>query len=213
MEWIDISVPLKTGMVHWPGDPKVSIKRVRDAEKGDRNTLSEMCMGAHSGTHMDAPLHFVRGGAGIDRFPLDIAIGRAKVIEIGDVESIKTEELERHDIRRGERILFKTKNSSHVWQSDEFVEDFVHISIEAAVFLAERGVGLIGVDYLSVGGYKRDGSEVHQTLLGAGIWLIEGLDLFKVSAGEYELVCLPLKIVDGDGAPARAVVRPLSGRK
>ena len=212
MEWIDISVPLKSGMVHWPGDPEVKIERVRDAEKGDRNTLSEMCMGAHTGTHMDAPLHFVRGGAGIDQLPLDVAMGRARVIEINDAESIKVEELERHDIGHGERILFKTKNSSHVWQKADFVEDFVFVSVEAARFLVERGVALIGVDYLSVGGYKQDGSEVHHALLEAGIWLIEGLDLSQVSAGEYELVCLPLKIVDGDGAPTRTVVRPFSGR-
>ncbi len=213
MDWIDISVPLKSGMVHWPGDPEVKIERVRDAEKGDRNTLSEVCMGAHTGTHMDAPLHFVRGGAGIDQLPLDVAMGRARVIEIEDGESIKVEELQKHDIRRDERILFKTRNSSHVWREADFVEDFVYMSIEAARSLVERGVSLVGVDYLSVGGYKKDGSEVHQTLLQAGIWLIEGLDLSKVSAGEYDLVCLPLKIVDGDGAPARAVVKPLSSRK
>ena len=213
MDWIDISVPLKSGMVHWPGDPGVKIERVRDVEKGDRNTLSEVCMGAHTGTHMDAPLHFVRGGAGIDQLPLDVAMGRARVIEIEDGESIKVEELQKHDIRRDERILFKTRNSSHVWREADFVEDFVYMSIEAARLLVERGVSLIGVDYLSVGGYKKDGSEVHQTLLQAGIWLIEGLDLSKVSAGEYDLVCLPLKIVDGDGAPARAVVKPLSSRK
>jgi len=209
MEWIDISVPLKSGMVHWPGDPEVKIERVRDAEKGDRNTLSEMCMGAHTGTHMDAPLHFVRGAVGIDRLPLDVVMGQARVIEIDDVESIKVEELGKHDIRRGERILFKTKNSFHVWQKADFVEDFVYISTEAARFLVERGVSLIGVDYLSVGGYKGNSSEAHTTLLGAGIWLIEGLDLSKVNAGDYELICLPLKIVDGDGAPARAVVKPL----
>ena len=213
MDWIDISMPLKSGMVHWPGDPGVKIERVRDVEKGDRNTLSEVCMGAHTGTHMDAPLHFIRGGAGIDQLPLDVAMGRARVIEIEDGESIKVEELQKHDILRDERILFKTRNSSLVWREVDFVEDFVHMSIEAARFLVERGVSLIGVDYLSVGGYKKDGSEVHQTLLQAGIWLIEGLDLSKVSAGEYDLVCLPLKIVDGDGAPARAVVKPLSSRK
>jgi len=209
MEWIDISVPLKSGMVHWPGDPEVKIERVRDAEKGDRNTLSEMCMGAHSGTHIDAPLHFVCGGAGIDQLPLDVAMGRARVIEIEDAESIKVEELQKHDICRGERILFKTKNSSHVWRKTQFVDDFVYIPIEAAKFLVERDVALIGFDYLSVGGYKKDGSEVHNILLEAGIWLIEGLDLSKVGAGDYEFICLPLKIVDGDGAPARAVVRPL----
>jgi len=209
MEWIDISVPLKSGMVHWPGDPEVKIVRVRDAEKGDRNTLSEVCMGAHTGTHMDAPLHFIRGGAGIDRLPLDLAMGQVRIIEIDDVESIKPRELEKHRISRGERILFKTRNSSQVWQSSSFIENFVFISVEAARFLIERGVSFIGIDYLSVGGYKRDGSEVHKALLAAGIWIIEGLDLSKVSAGQYELVCLPLRIVDGDGAPARAVVRPV----
>jgi arylformamidase len=207
VEWIDISVPLKTGMVHWPGDPGVKIERVRDAEKGDRNTLSELCMGAHTGTHMDAPLHFIRGGAGIDQLPLDIAMGQARVIEIDDGESIKLEELQKHEIGRGERILLKTSNSSYAWQRSGFVEDFVYISLEAARSLVESGVSLIGVDYLSVGGYKREGSEVHKTLLEAGIWLIEGLDLSKASAGQYELVCLPLRIVDGDGAPARAIIR------
>jgi len=162
---------------------------------------------------MDAPLHFVHGGKGIDQVTLDVLMGNARIIEIDDGESIKVEQLQKHDIRCGERILFKTKNSSHVWQRDDFTEDFVYISTEAAKFLVERGVILVGVDYLSVGGYKRNGTEVHQALLGGGVWLIEGLDLSKVSAGDYELVCLPLRIVDGDGAPARAVVRPLAGRK
>jgi arylformamidase len=209
MEWIDISVPLRSGMVHWPGDPEVKIERVRDAEKGDRNTLSEVCMGAHTGTHMDAPLHFIRGGAGIDRLPLDLAMGQVRIIEIDDVESIKPRELEKHHISRGERILFKTRNSSHVWQSSSFIENFVFISVEAARFIIERGLSFIGIDYLSVGGYQRDGSEVHKALLAAGIWIIEGLDLSKVSAGQYEMVCLPLRIVDGDGALARAIVRPV----
>jgi arylformamidase len=156
---------------------------------------------------MDAPLHFIRGGAGIDQLPLDIAMGQARVIEIDDGESIKLEELQKHEIGRGERILLKTSNSSYAWQRSGFVEDFVYISLEAARSLVESGVSLIGVDYLSVGGYKREGSEVHKTLLEAGIWLIEGLDLSKASAGQYELVCLPLRIVDGDGAPARAIIR------
>jgi arylformamidase len=213
MTWIDISVPIESGMVHWPSDPEVRIERIKDVEKGDSNTLSEICMSAHAGTHMDAPLHFVRGGKGIDQMPPDVSLGRARIIEIDDVESIKVVELHKHGINRNERILFKTKNSSHVWHNTDFVEDFVNISKEAAAYLVECGVMLIGIDYLSVGGYKKDGSKVHQTLLGAGIWLIEGLDLSKVAAGEYELVCLPLKIVDGDGAPARAVVRPLAGSK
>jgi arylformamidase len=208
-EWIDITVPLRSSMVHWPGDPPVTIERIYDMELGDGNTLSKISMGAHTGTHMDAPLHFINRGTGIDKMPLDITIGRARLIEISDNESIKPEELSRFQIRHGERILFKTRNSYRVWKADSFVEDFVYISDEAALFLAEQGVRLVGIDYLSVGGYKDGGSYVHETLLGNGVWIIEGLDLSGVGPGEYELICLPLRIVNGDGAPARAVVKPV----
>ncbi len=156
---------------------------------------------------MDAPLHFIRQGIGIDKMPLDTTMGRARVIEIQDTESIKPEELVRNRIRRGERILFKTRNSLRVWQTDTFSEDFVFISKEAAHFLAERKVRVIGVDYLSVGGFKRDGSETHRTLLEGGVWIIEGLDLSRVKPGKYDLICLPLKLEQGDGAPARAILR------
>ena len=207
--WIDISVPLRDSMVHWPGDPPVTVKLVKDIEQGDSANVSVLSMGAHSGTHVDAPLHFIRQGTGIDMMPLDATIGKARVIEIKDAESIKPEELLPHRLRRGERILFKTRNSSHVWQTDEFVEDFVFISDDAARFLVERGVRMVGVDYLSVGSYKHGGSYVHKTLLGGGIWIIEGLDLSRVIPGKYELICLPLRLIQGDGAPARAIVRPV----
>ncbi len=206
--WIDISVPLRDSMVHWPGDPPVTVKLVKDIEQGDSANVSVLSMGAHSGTHIDAPLHFIRQGTGIDMMPLGATIGKARVIEIKDTESVKPEELLPHRLRRGERILFKTRNSSHVWQTDEFVEDFVFISDDAARFLVERGVRMVGVDYLSVGSYKHGGSYVHKTLLGGGIWIIEGLDLSRVIPGKYELICLPLRLVRGDGAPARAIVRP-----
>ena len=178
-------------------------------ERGDGNNLSMISMGAHTGTHMDAPLHFIAGGTGIDNMPLDITMGRARVIEIKDGESVKPGELIPFQIGRDERILLKTSNSYRVWKDDSFVEDFVFISDEAALFLAEQGVKLVGVDYLSVGSYAGGGSYVHRTLLGAGIWIIEGLDLSRVEPGDYDLVCLPLKIVDGDGAPARAILRPV----
>lgn len=206
--WMDISVPLKDAMVHWPGDPAVSVRRARDMDRGDSVNLSQISMGAHTGTHMDAPLHFLPLGDGIDTVPLETVMGRARVLEIKDEESIKPEELARHRIRRGERILFKTRNSPRVWQSDRFVDDFVYISDAAADYLVDRGVRLVGVDYLSVGSAK-GGSYVHKTLLSGGVWLIEGLDLSPASAGKYDLVCLPLKLVGGDGAPARAVLRPL----
>src|SRR5579885_414636 len=130
--------------------------------------------------------------------PTEATMGRARVIEIQDRESIKPDELRPHTIQRGERLLFKTLNSARCWQTDQFIEDFVYISQEAARYLAELGVQTVGVDYLSVGGYKKDGPQTHQALLGAGIWVIEGLNLAQVAPGSYELLCLPLKIAGGD---------------
>jgi arylformamidase len=209
LPWVDISVTLRNGMVHWPGDPPINIKRVKDIEHGDTANLSMISMGAHSGTHIDAPFHFIKQGIGIDKMPLNTTVGRARVIEIHDSQSIKPEELAHHRIRGGERILFKTRNSSRGCQTDTFIEDFVFISDEAARFLVECGVRVVGVDYLSVGGFKRGGSYVHKTLLEGGAWLIEGLDLSQVSPGKYDLICLPLKLDHGDGAPARAILRPV----
>ena len=206
--WIDVSVTLKTGMVHWPGDPPARISHALEIERGDPCTVSLLEMGAHTGTHMDAPAHFVRGGVGIDDMPPDAAIGSARVISIRDRKSIKREELLRHAIRRGERVLLKTHNSDHCWDTDRFVEDFVYLSAGAAEYLAERQVRLVGVDYLSVGGFRADGVESHQALLRAGIWIIEGLNLKQVPPGRVHLLCLPLKLGGGDGAPARALVRP-----
>jgi arylformamidase len=205
--WIDISVPLRTGMVHWPDNPPVSIERMLDIERGDVANVSIISMGAHTGTHMDAPLHFFRTGRGLDTMPLTATIGRARVIEIRDPESIKPEELRPHRIQRGERVLFKTRNSARCWQTDDFVEDFVYISQEAARYLAAKQVQTIGVDYLSVGGFFKDGVETHHALLEAGIWIIEGLNLANVAPAIYELVCLPLKIQGSDGAPSRAILR------
>ena len=206
--WIDVTVPLRTGMVHWPGDPPARISHALDMERGDPCTVSLLEIGAHTGTHMDAPAHFVRGGVGIDALPLDTAIGSARVIAIQDPESIKPEELRRHRLRRGERILFKTGNSARCWDKDSFVEDFVYISAAAAQYLAERQVRLVGIDYLSVGGFRADGVETHQALLQAGIWIIEGLNLKRVRPGRVQLVCLPLRIAGADGAPCRAILRP-----
>ncbi len=205
--WIDVSVPLRSGMVHWPDNPPVRIERMLDMERGDAANVSLISLGAHTGTHMDAPVHFVRGGEGMDRMPLDATVGRARVVGIQDPTSIKPDELRPLGLAPGERVLFKTLNSSWVWQTDEFIEDFVYVSQEAARYLVECGVRTVGVDYLSVGGFHKDGVETHEALLGAGIWVIEGLDLSEVEPGEYELICLPLKVQDSDGAPARAILR------
>jgi arylformamidase len=205
--WIDISVPVRNGMVHWPGDPDFHIERAEDQDKGDVATVSRMTLGVHTGTHMDAPLHFIRGARSIDQMPLDATIGPARVIPIADPKSIKRDELTRHSIAAGERILFKTLNSARAWKAGAFDENFVFISQDAARYLADLGVRTVGVDYLSVGGYREDGPETHHALLGAGIWIIEGLDLSAVEPGAYELVCLPLRLMGSEGSPARAILR------
>ncbi len=207
--WIDISVPVHNGMVHWPGDPAFHIERALDQEKGDAATVSKMTLGVHTGTHMDAPLHFIRNARSIDQMPLDATVGRARVIQIDDPKSIRREELLGHAISAGERVLFKTVNSGHVWNSDQFEENFVFIAQDGARYLAEQGVLCVGVDYLSVGGFREDGPETHHALLDAGIWIIEGLNLKDVGPGEYELACLPLKLMGSEGAPARAIIRPV----
>lgn len=206
--WIDVSVPLRTGMVHWPGDIPVKIERTRDMASGDRITQSKLSMGVHTGTHMDAPVHFIRGEAGMDAMPLDTTNGKARIIPIRDPVSIQAEELGHHDIQTGERILFKTLNSPRCWERDHFFEDYVFLSREGARFLAERRIRAVGVDYLSVASME-DGVATHVTLLSAGIWIIEGLNLTNVPPGPCELACLPLKLSGADGAPARAMVKPL----
>ena len=205
--WIDISVPLYTGMAHWPDNPPVRIERMLDLSRGDAANVSKIELGAHTGTHMDAPRHFLADGAGIDEMPFEATIGSARVIRIEHPQAILPEELEAHHLQAGERVLFRTQNSERCWNTDQFVEDFVYISAAAAQFLADRQVRTIGVDYLSVGGYVHDGVATHQILLSAGIWLIEGLDLSAVQAGTYELVCLPLRIAGAEGALARAILR------
>ncbi|MBM3778791.1 MAG: cyclase family protein [Acidimicrobiia bacterium] len=205
--WIDISVPLQTGMVHWPGDPAVQIARTSDIARGDHANVSTIVMGAHTGTHIDAPLHFLEAGAGIGEMPLEAVIGPARVVAVPD-RRIGRAALEALDPQPGERLLFKTSNSDADWVLHPFQEDFAHIALDGAELLAARGVRTVGVDYLSVGGFRTDGTAVHRTLLGAGIWIIEGLRLLHVPPGAYDLICLPLRLVHGDGAPARAVLRP-----
>jgi arylformamidase len=209
--WIDVSVPLKSGMAHWPGDIDISVSRVSNMEEGDVCNVSRLQMGAHTGTHMDAPLHFVNRAVSIDRMPLEATVGEARVIEIDTPVAIERADLERFQIEPGERILIKTRNSSRCWETDEFIEDYVYISEDGAKYLVERGVRTVGIDYLSVAGYFKDLVETHVALLQAGIWIIEGLDLRQIPPGRYDLVCLPLKLMGADGAPARAILKTIAG--
>ena len=206
-DWIDVSLPVRDGMVHWPGDTPFERKMSLRIADGDLVNLSQITGSAHTGTHMDAPLHFIPNARSIDSMPLSATIGRARVIGIEDPEAIQVSELVRHKIAQGERILFRTVNSGRAWKTDSFEEDYVYINPEAAVYLAGIGIQTVGVDYLSVGGFHFGNAETHRALLGAGIWVIEGLNLEDVEPGDYEMICLPLKLVGADGAPARAVLR------
>jgi arylformamidase len=206
--WIDVSLPLRNGMVHWPGDPAPRFERVMTIARGDPADVSVLAMSAHTGTHIDAPRHFLRGQAGVDEVPLQAMIGAARVIAIRDPEAITAAELRRHRIRRGERVLFRTRNSDRSWDRRRFTKNFVAVSRDAADLLAARRVLAVGVDYLGVGVPGPEGHEVHRILGRAGVYIIEGLLLAQVRPGRYDLCCLPLRIADGDGAPARAALRP-----
>ena len=183
-------------MVVYPGDPSFSIERVMSLAKGEIANVSQMELGVHTGTHVDAPLHFVDGAAAVESLDLDVLVGPARVVEVigdGDVGP--------ETVPDGvERVLFKTRNSA-AWARDAFYEDYASISPKAASRLVEAGVKLVGIDYLSVGGV-----ETHETLLRAGVVAVEGLDLRQIEPGTYTLVCLPLKLEGSDGAPARAIL-------
>lgn len=205
--WIDVTVGLKDGMPHWPGDPACKIRRVVSMDDGAVCNLTHLSMSAHTATHMDAPRHFIADGQTMEQMPMEAVIGRCRVIEMKSRSQISAKELQSLRLRRGERVLFKTRNSARSWKMDEFDKDFVSIRQDAAAYLVEREVMTVGVDYLSIGGFEKDGVETHQIMLGAGIWVIEGLDLSKVKPGSYDLICLPLKIIGADGAPCRVVLR------
>ncbi len=213
-EWIDITVPMPVDkpMQYFPDDPQPpKIERIFDVDKGDRVTMSQININSHNGTHIDAPLHFIYGGSSIDEMPLDTTVGPARVIEIKDNESIKVKELEPYNIRSGERILFKTQNSEKAYKSDKFVEDYVYMATETAHYLAERKIRLVAIDYITIGSYhdKKNIGETHETLLKAGVYILEMINLSGVKPGEYELLCLPLRMERGDAGPCRAILRPV----
>jgi len=209
---------VRDGMVHWPGDSDCEITLALKLGAPDPNrpgaispcNLTHLSLSAHTGTHMDAPRHFLAGGRTMESLPLNAVVGPCRVIEIKNKTVITVDELRTHKLKRGERILFKTRNSTKSWtlaKSGRFDTAFVYISADTARYLVERGVMTVGVDYLSVGGWLKDGVECHRILLGAQVWIIEGLNLSKIKPGAYDLVCLPLKILGSDGAPARAILR------
>ena len=180
-----------------------------DMSRGDACNLTTLSASAHSGTHVDAPLHFLPDGDSMDGLAFEALIGPARVIGLDSVEAIGSAELRSAMIGAGERILFRTRNSDRRLLEGPFTEDFVYLTVDGARYLADRRIQTVGIDYLSIGGIKHDLAETHSALMEAGIWIIEGLDLTHVLPGRYEMICLPLRIAGAEGAPARAVLRRL----
>jgi arylformamidase len=208
--WIDVTAALDPARTPvYEGDPPMKFEFVKDMRKGDALTLSAYSLGAHSGTHIDAPMHFVAGAASIDHVPLTPLIGPARVIDIPDqVQAIDAAELNRHAWRGAQRVLFRTRSSLRGWmESPTFHRDFAYIAPDAAQLLADAGVQLVGIDYISAEQFGAPAPRTHRILLGKGIPIVEGLALAGVRAGDYDLIVLPMKVAGHEGAPARAVVR------
>jgi arylformamidase len=203
----DVTLTLRPGMTTWGGEPGPEITPLRRIARGDTANVSTITFGDHTGTHVDPPVHFIDGGPTVDQLPLDALIGPCVVVEYDGAGHVSADWLGRRGVPADtKRILIKTSNSQ-LWndQTQKFTRDFVAVDASAARWCVERGMRLVGVDYLTIEpqGPEKAGYPTHHTLLGAGVVIIEGLDLRGIAAGRYELICAPLKIAGGDGAPAR----------
>lgn len=201
----DVSLTIRPGMVVWPGDMGVRLEQVKSQAAGDRANVGSIQLGLHTGTHVDAPRHFIAGAAGVESLALDALIGPVWVADMGPIRAISADDLAHADVPgNARRLLLKTGNG-RLWADDAFHDDFAHLTPDAARWIVGRGIGLVGVDYLSVEAFEGSG-DTHEILLGAGVAVVEGLNLTDVEQGWYQLCCLPLKVLDGDGAPARVVL-------
>ncbi|MEA3178054.1 MAG: arylformamidase [Gammaproteobacteria bacterium] len=208
--WIDVSAPIdpKTAPVY-PGNAPVKLDFMLYYDKGDKLALSSYSLGAHTGTHVDAPLHFIKGGMSVDLVPLDHLVGPARVIDCSpDAKLIDAAELNKHDWKGARRILFRTRNSRNHWMTDPtFHEDFTYLAPDAAQLLADAGVELVGIDYLSIEKFHSPEPKTHLALLTKGIPVVEGLSLADVAPGDYDLIVLPIRITGHEAAPARAILK------
>ena len=207
---IDISVAISPDLPIWPGSPDICLDRRLSLEKGDIANDTTIQFSVHTGTHVDAPSHFVHDGYSVEQMPLDVLVGEAIVVDLSDVDAITPDMLDNLDLPAGvQRLLIRTRNSN-LWEQQvkEFQTDFVALTAEAAQWIVDRGIRLIGVDYLSVQRFY-DGSDTHLNLLNAEVIIVEGLNLASVRPGRYELICLPIKLAGAEGAPARALLKSL----
>jgi len=199
----DVSVPLRAGMPTYAGEPGPELHYLKQIARGDSANVTALSLGSHTGTHVDAPHHFLDGSSTVEAMSIEALVGPALVIELAKQNHITADDLEASTIQRSTtRLLLKTPNSPF-WDDDEFHTDFVGLTGDAARWLINRGFVLVGIDYLSIEQFRSPTHEVHKILLEAGVIIVEGLDLRHVSAGDYTLVCAPLKVVGADGAPAR----------
>lgn len=207
MRIYDISIPISEGMPIYPGDPPVMIERVSQIEKGDAANVSRLSLGNHTGTHIDPPVHFIPGGKTVDQLDLNVLYGPARVVDMTHIErSITAKDLQGTKLaKRFSRILIKTRNSL-LWTKPGFQKDFVALTEDAAQWLVDCGVKLVGIDYLSAELFDASEPRAHRVLLGEGVIIVEGLNLRDIAPKNYTLACLPLKIRGGDGAPARAIL-------
>lgn len=206
--WIDVTTTITNGMVHWPGDAEVVISKTSSIEKGDEANVTALCFSAHVSTHVDAPRHFIAGGKDVTEIDLNAMLGLAKVFSIQNTETINLDEIKNFKISEGDRVLFRTRNSNKDWPKLPFLKNHVYLETDAASYLCDKGIACVGIDYLSISGEK-NAAEVHKLLLQKEIVIIEGLMLDEVDDGDYEMICLPLKIAGADGAPARVIVRKI----
>ena len=203
---LDVSVPLAAGIPAYPGNPDFELQPVKRIADGGSSNVSRLVMGTHTGTHVDAPKHFFDDGAGVESLPLDLLIGRSRVVEVAHRGGIDAGELAAAGLREDLRVLLKTPNSA-LWNDGGFHPDYTYLTEGGARYLVEQGVKVIGIDYLSVEQFKKAGAPAHRALLSQGVVIIEGLNLAEAEPGMYEMYCLPLRVVGGDGAPARVILK------
>jgi arylformamidase len=205
MKLIDVTVPLDARLPSYPNNTPFSLEAIKRIARGDSSNVSTLHMSAHAGTHVDAPRHFFDSGAATEALSLDLLIGRTRVIAVTPERTISAEDLPAAALSGASRVLIKTRNSD-LWSSPDFHTDYLGVSESAARRLVESGVKLVGVDYLSVEQFRTPGAPAHHILLGAGVIVVEGLNLRDVEPGDYDMYCLPLRVVGSDGAPARVVL-------
>ena len=206
MKLIDVSVPIDSTLATYPGNTPFSLEAIKRIANGDSSNVSTIHISAHAGTHVDAPRHFFDAGGGVETLPLEMLCGRARVVEVTTRGHITADDLADLDLRDDLRLLLKTRNS-RLWGTPEFDRTFIGVAESGARYLVDRGIKVLGVDYLSVEPFKTPGAPAHHVLLSAGTIVIEGLNLRDVAPGSYEMFCLPLAIVGADGAPARVILR------